>query len=60
MRQGYAIENRVPEKGIHFGILVYNWGFLNVVQNAPIIENSSMLLDKSSVEKIGLWKIKKN
>lgn len=60
MRKGYTIKNRIPEKKIHIGILVYNWRFLNVVQNAPIIKNSSMLLDRSSGEKIGLWKIKNN
>lgn len=58
MKPAYTIENRIPKEQIHYAILVYNWEFLNIVQNAPIIENSSMLLDKKEKYKVGLWKLK--
>jgi hypothetical protein len=58
MKPGYKIENRIPEKWLHYSILVYNWKFLNVVQNAPIIKNSLLLRDKTGKEKLGVWKLK--
>lgn len=58
MKPGYTIENRTPEKGLHYAILVYNWQYLNIVQNAPIIKNSSMLWQKNDNDKVGLWKLK--
>ncbi len=58
MNPGYKIENSIPDIEIHWGILVYNWEVLNIVQNAPIIENSFSLINKQDY-KIGLWKLKK-
>jgi hypothetical protein len=54
MKPGYTVENRIPDPNIHWGIIVYNWEILNVVQNSPIIKNSSSLNDYH----IGVWKRK--
>jgi hypothetical protein len=58
MNPGYTIENKTPEKGLHFAILVYNWQYLNIIQNAPVVENSFLILKKKDKDKIGLWKLK--
>lgn len=57
MKPGYTIENKTPNPKLHWGIVVYNWSDLNMVQNAPIVENSYILSDKKDFH-IGLWKRK--
>lgn len=57
MKPGYIIENRIPIEEVHWGILVYNWEVLNIVQNHAIIENSISLKHRHDYH-VGLWKLK--
>lgn len=58
MEKGYKIENEVPQQNFHFAIIVYNWTGLNIIQNMPVIENTSLLTDCASEYQIGIWKQK--